>query len=253
MDGNKDAAQNCLSIGNRALKEGDKVRAHKFLSKALRLDPGLPLESLVSSLESEIGEQDTDLPPREKTKDIHEASSSDGVGPSESNGDSNTSNSNTRGFTVEQVDIVRRIKRTKDYYQILGLEKECSVEEIKKAYRKVSLKVHPDKNKAPGADEAFKAVSKAFACLSEPELRQKYDQFGPEDGHDVAQQAYRQRQRNGFVYEDMFDANEIFNAFFNGSPYASSGFQRGHFVRTFRTGGQQGGPRVNTREVNFED
>ena len=123
MDGNKDAAQNCLSIGNRALKEGDKVRAHKFLSKALRLDPGLPLENLVSSLESEIGEQDTDLLPREKTKDTHEASSSNGVGPSESNGDSNAiipSNGDTEGFSVEQVHIIQ----INSYYQSGGGREE---------------------------------------------------------------------------------------------------------------------------------
>ncbi|MCO5602100.1 hypothetical protein L7F22_056228 [Adiantum nelumboides] len=59
------------------------------------------------------------------------------------------------------VDIVRQIKKIKDSYRILGLEKDCLVEEIQKDYVKVSLKVHPDKNKAPGVDEAFKAVFKA--------------------------------------------------------------------------------------------
>jgi DnaJ family protein B protein 12 len=257
MDGNKDAAQICMDIGNKALKDGDKVRAHKFLSKALRLDPALPLENLVSSLESGVGQQETDLPPHEKTKqnDSHRTNSSNGVGPSESTGDTNTTirnGSDAQGYTVQQVDIVQRIKRTKDYYRILGLDKDCSSEDIRKAYRKVSLKVHPDKNKAPGADEAFKAVSKAFACLNEPELRKQYDRFGPENAHDVAQQqAYRRHRRNGFVYEDMFDANEIFSSFFNGTPYASSGFQGAHFAGTYRTGGQQGNPRVHTHEVNF--
>lgn len=254
MDSNKDAAQKCLDIGNRAFKEGDKPRAHRFLSKAQRLDPSLPLESLLSSLAKEMREQDAELPPRENhtPKDYsgeHEASSS-GVGTSNCNG--NAAPKVAKEFSADQVDIVRRIRKTKDYYQILGLEKECSAEEIRKAYRKVSLKVHPDKNKAPGSDEAFKAVSKAFACLSEPELRQRYDQYGPEEAHEVAQQqAFRQRRRNGFVYEDMFDADEIFNSFFYGTPYATNGFQRAQFVRTHRAGDGQHGVRVNTREVKF--
>ena len=249
MDGNKDAAQRCIDIGNQALQEGDKARAHKFLSKALRLDPTLPLENLVSSLAADIGAKDTEIPSKEKP--IHKdsratSSSSDGSRPSE-NG--SAGERNAQDYTTEQMDIVRRVRRTKDYYQILGLEKSCSGEEIRKAYRKVSLKVHPDKNKAPGAEEAFKAVSKAFACLSDTELRQKYDQYGPEEIHEVAQrqQAYRQRRGNGFVYEDMFDADEIFNSFFSGT---TNGFPRGAYVRTFRTGGHQGGARVHTREVH---
>lgn len=249
MDGNKDAAQKCVKIGNQALKEGDKLRAHRFLSKAQRLDPSLALENLLSSLVKETSEQDVDSthekPAPKESVDEQEASSS-GAGTSSCNG--NGTHKAAQEFTTEQVDTVRRIRKTKDYYQILGLEKECTAEEIRKAYRKVSLKVHPDKNKAPGADEAFKLVSKAFACLNEPELRQKYDQYGPEEAQDVArQQGPFHRHRNGFVYEDMFDPNEIFNSFFYGTPYATNGFQRAPYVRMQRAGGRQ---RVHTREVN---
>eukprot|EP00250_Pteridium_aquilinum_P005134 c15275_g1_i1 orf=221-1312(+) len=248
MDGNKDAAQKCVEIGNQALKEGDKLRAHRFLSKAQRLDPTLALEDLLSSLGKEASEQDGDSMHEKPASPVEQEASSSGTGGMSScNG--NGAHRTAAEYTSEQVDIVRRIRKMKDYYQVLGLEKECSAEEIRKAYRKVSLKVHPDKNKAPGADEAFKAVSKAFACLNDPELRQKYDQYGPEEAQDVAQHRgpFQRHHRNGFVYEDMFDANEIFNTFFNGTPYAASGFQRGHFVRTHRAGG---GQRVHTREVN---
>lgn len=81
-------------------------------------------------------------------------------------------------YTEEKLQLIMKIKRSKDYYEILGLEKSCSVEEIRKAYRKLSLKVHPDKNKAPGSEEAFKKVSKAFKCLSNDDSRTKYDQAG---------------------------------------------------------------------------
>ena len=72
--------------------------------------------------------------------------------------------SSGRAFTVEQKAAVIRVKKCKatDFYDILGLEEvrtSCSDGEIKKAYRKLSLLTHPDKNGYPGADEAFKRMS----------------------------------------------------------------------------------------------
>ncbi|KAH7355611.1 DnaJ domain-containing protein [Pyrenochaeta sp. MPI-SDFR-AT-0127] len=88
-----------------------------------------------------------------------------------------------RAFTVEQKAAVIRIKRCGPtaYYEILGLEEvktTCSDGDIKKAYRKLSLLTHPDKNGYDGADEAFKLVSKAFQVLSDPEKKKKFDMFG---------------------------------------------------------------------------
>jgi len=67
----------------------------------------------------------------------------------------------------------------KDYYQILGLTKSASVDEIKKAYRKLALQYHPDRNKGnKSSEEKFKEVTKAYEILSDPSKRQTYDQFG---------------------------------------------------------------------------
>ena len=67
----------------------------------------------------------------------------------------------------------------KDFYEVLGVERGASADEIKKAYRKLAIKYHPDKN--PGdkkAEEQFKEISNAFEVLKDEEKRQKYDQFG---------------------------------------------------------------------------
>lgn len=66
----------------------------------------------------------------------------------------------------------------KDYYQILGVTKSASADEIKKAYRKLALQFHPDKNKTKEADAKFKEVTKAYEVLSDAGKRQTYDQFG---------------------------------------------------------------------------
>ncbi len=66
----------------------------------------------------------------------------------------------------------------KDYYEVLGLDKNASQEEIKKAYRKLALEWHPDRNKSPEATEKFKQINEAFEVLSDPQKRQAYDQFG---------------------------------------------------------------------------
>lgn len=241
MDGNKDDALKCLKIGKEALDAGDRARALKFLTKARRLDPTLPIDNLLSA--SAGGESD-DLPVPESagsTKDPSATQSkpsdqpsirqrNPSIGSAASSSSSPTAASAT--YTEEQITIVKQIKKKKDYYEILGLEKTCSVEDVRKAYRKLSLKVHPDKNKAPGAEEAFKAVSKAFQCLSNEESRKKYDLVGSDEPvYERRASAYR-GGGNGFngFYDTDFDADEIFrNFFFGGMPPATTQFRSFNF------------------------
>ncbi|KAF3917497.1 hypothetical protein ABW21_db0205192 [Orbilia brochopaga] len=85
-----------------------------------------------------------------------------------------------REYTSAQktaVDRVRKCKATA-YYEILNIKIEADDGEIRKAYKKLALVMHPDKNGAPGADEAFKLIAKAFQVLSDPQKRAIYDKTG---------------------------------------------------------------------------
>ena len=102
-------------------------------------------------------------------------------GNSQSNNSSSNGESSSAGkeYTSEQVEAVKRVRKCQDYYEILGVTKEASESDLKKSYRKLALQFHPDKNHAPGAGEAFKAIGNAFAVLSDTKKRQQYDLYGP--------------------------------------------------------------------------
>ncbi|MBO8136724.1 MAG: molecular chaperone DnaJ [Desulfotomaculum sp.] len=107
----------------------------------------------------------------------------------------------------------------RDYYEVLGVSKDASQEEIKKAYRKLARKYHPDAN--PGDKEAeakFKEIAEAYAVLSDPDKRAKYDQFG-HAGADG--QGFEGFDFGGF--EDFGGLNDIFDIFFGGGGHRRRG------------------------------
>lgn len=95
-----------------------------------------------------------------------------------------------------------------DYYEILGVSRDASKEEIKRAYRRLARKYHPDVNKESGAEERFKEINRAYEVLSEPETRSRYDRFG-EAGVGAGAGA-------GFDYGDMGGFADIFETIFSG-------------------------------------
>merc|ERR1712227_233940 len=117
----------------------------------------------------------------------------------------------------------------KDYYKILGVAKGASDDEIKKAYRKLALKYHPDKNQTSGAEEKFKEIGEAYDVLSDSKKKQIYDQFGEEGlkggmgGGGGSQGTGMPNFGNGgFSYSYHGDPRAAFSQFFGGSnPFAS--------------------------------
>ena len=106
----------------------------------------------------------------------------------------------------------------RDYYEVLGLQKGASQEEIKKAYRQLAKKYHPDINKEPGAEEKFKEINEAYDTLSDEQKKARYDQFGHED----PTQGFGGGQgfSGGFGGFGGFD--DIINSFFGGRARSSS-------------------------------
>ncbi|XP_022182277.1 dnaJ protein homolog 1-like [Myzus persicae] len=102
----------------------------------------------------------------------------------------------------------------KDYYQILGVSKGAADDEIKKAYRKLALKYHPDKNKSAGAEEKFKEVAEAYEVLSDKKKRDIYDKYG-EDG--LKGGAGQGNNSNNYSYTFHGDPRATFAQFFGSS------------------------------------
>ena len=125
----------------------------------------------------------------------------------------------------------------RDYYEVLGVSKTASADEIKKAYRKLAMQYHPDRN--PGnkeAEEKFKEATEAYEILSDEKKRSQYDKFGFQGVHSDFADAYG---RGGFDFSSMFggggfgDLDDIFSSFFGGGfgSRSSTRQRRGNDIR----------------------
>ncbi|XP_063280476.1 dnaJ homolog subfamily B member 14-like isoform X1 [Prinia subflava] len=210
MEGNRDEAEKCIGIAREALEAGNRDRALRFLGKAQKLYPTetarVLLEAIMKNGSTAGGGVYCGKP----------ANSSDQSKPnSTKENNASAAGESAKGYNQDQMEGVLSIKKCKNYYEVLGVSKDAGEEDLKKAYRKLALKFHPDKNHAPGATEAFKKIGNAYAVLSNPEKRKQYDLTGSEE------QTCNHPSNGRFNFHRGCEADitpeDLFNMFFGGA------------------------------------
>lgn len=207
-EANKEDIDKCLSVAKESLASGDVEKAGRFLAKAQRMGASstMTLSDLKNGAAAATESPQSRGEPSSSTRQRPAAAAA-----SRSSGEATRVNKDGRKYTSDQVALVQRILRTKDYYAMLQIPKDCDEETMKKAYKKTALKLHPDKNTAPGAEEAFKKVSKAFQCLSDAQHKAAYDQYGDEDRIP--------RAERHFDHGEYMTPEDLFNNLFGGGMH----------------------------------
>jgi len=202
-DANRDEVHKCKIIAESAIAAGDPEKATRFLMKAKRMSPNdAGIDQLLAKAAScggaspAAGHAGGDARPRARAAPAGKPAA--------------PATAEATNYTPDQVQQVRRILRVKDYYDILEVPRDAGEDSIKKAYKKLALKLHPDKNKAPGAEEAFKKLSKAVQCLTDSNKKEVYDRYGDEEP--------RVRQHQHHHQGDFVHAEDIFSMFFGAHP-----------------------------------
>ena len=160
---NKDEAYKCIEISKKKHKAGDAAGAIKYAEKSLRLCEtvdGTKWLSFLKANPTTTAKAASSTPQKQQKPKVEETS---------------------RPYTPDQERSIKAIlehRKKGDLYGILGLEKGSTDIEIKKAYRKLALRLHPDKCGAPNTDDAFKAISHAWTVLGDEEKKSNYDRFG---------------------------------------------------------------------------
>ena len=137
----------------------------------------------------------------------------------------------------------------RDYYEVLGLTKGASEDDIKKAYRSLAKKYHPDVNKAPDAEAKFKEINEAYEVLSDAQKKATYDQFG----HAGMDGAGFGQGFSGFGGVNMDDLGDIFSSFMGGGMGSGFGFDFGSRSSSRRNGPMKGDNRYMSMDIDFLD
>jgi hypothetical protein len=271
MEVNKEEAARCRTLGAEALRNADYVRAIKMFQKSLHLYPLPGVQALLDQAQRKQQSQST----RHQEQQQQQTGSSTTSTSNTMNGTSSSSSSSSshttthraststasaaasrssstsslgadgRAYTPAQLSVVTQVLQSKEgggrgaHYRVLGIPPNADDATIKKAYRQLALKLHPDKNSAPHADEAFKAVGLAYATLSDSQKRRIYDLSGEEDPDNRGGGA--RRGANG----QEVSPEDIFNMFFGGGmPPGTAGAGGGGMgpgFRVYSTGFGPGG------------
>ncbi|KAK2197721.1 bifunctional DnaJ domain/Chaperone J-domain superfamily/DnaJ domain [Babesia duncani] len=208
MDANKDEANKCCKLAKAAMLRKDYGKAIKFLRKANSMYPSDEYRALITQCEKAT--------PAAEPKPMNEHNQHQRETP-------NINGATSSSATPEQESVCKQVIKAKDYYDMLNVSHSATTDDIKRAYKKLALKLHPDKNPHPQASEAFKKLSQAFQCLSNTDSRRQYDISGCD-----SQQGQSMHAGHG----GGMTPEEIFAAFFGYDPFGQS---RGNNFRVNRT------------------
>lgn len=223
MEVNKDEAVRSAQLAAKFAQEGDVEKAKRFLAKSIRLYSTPYATSLLKELES--GTFKCKAPCTQSSSAASSSTTSTRPRPTAPSAPRPRPQPEVpvlgKDYTQEQLDLVKRIQTAPTLYDVLGIKRGSDTREddVKKGYKKVALRMHPDKNKAPGADEAFKRVAHAFSILSDDDKRRQYDMDGEE-------RPQVREDRGHFHRGEGIDPEEIFNIFF-GQGFGAGLRQRG--------------------------
>ncbi|SPQ94888.1 unnamed protein product (mitochondrion) [Plasmodiophora brassicae] len=206
---NRDASVQCLAQSREAFRRNDLAKALALCEKSVRLYPIEEAKTFLNAIKLKL-EKERQQQQQQQRSQSSQQTSKDARSSEEND---HRKHGPVRGdYTEEQQRLAVEIRSTKCYYARLGVEKNCSdIELIKKAYKKKAFQFHPDKNHAPAADDAFKAVNQAHECLTDPDRKAAYDSggmFHPQD--------------------DVLTPEDILHMFFSGGAHGMPHRRRGH-------------------------
>lgn len=200
MNEQHEEAAKAVALAKQAIDQGLYDKAVRLLEKSLRMRKTAEAETLLTAAQRGVARQEA------KANPLSAEAAAAAAAPQQ------------RAFTKEQEEGCRRILLCKTHYEALGIEKQSSQDEIKKSYRKLALRFHPDKCGAPKAEEAFKKLNKAFEVLSNEDDRAHYDRYGdadPRAGGGGGGHGHAHHHHNPFQGQEM-DVDDILRFFMQG-------------------------------------
>lgn len=246
MDAQQEEAQRYINVALREINTGNYDNAIKLLRKAKVLYPDSQadeLQELLTKLNASAS--GTQQQSAEGAATSGYGSTANAANGSDSptrlrqrrqnshNNSNNTDTNATHSYTRDQLDLVKRLNKCKNFYQVLNVSRDATDSIIKRAYKRLALQLHPDKNQAPGAAEAFKLLANAVAVLTDERRRKDYDASGANTlathGSSTNMGANHQHEHyngsyfhGGSTFESAFGdditAEELFNIFFGNFP-----------------------------------
>ncbi|XP_075167747.1 dnaJ homolog subfamily B member 12 [Haematobia irritans] len=247
MSGNKhedEDLQNRIDSALLEMNKGNYEQAIRLLDNAKQLYPNSRAEELQDlivklKLNTKSSSETEDPVMRQRKRKEHEqtARTENGAGGLRVE------------YTQEQLNLVKKINSCKNFYDVLSVSRDASESDIKKAYKKLALHLHPDKNHAPGAVEAFKTLGNAMSILTDARKRKEYDLAGGNyitaSGNNQSfhrtssyhqfyhtDNGYHHHHHEQYSSEASFNANEeftaeeLFHMFFGNYPSSQNNYRR---------------------------